>query len=146
MKQYILDEDQLLPILPWNLYLFSYNSRIKFHGNMNHDLMNQWCFKALIYELFWQFEEQSLGCLVNSALLKESQDVISKWGRGDFLSFYVDTSNMTSATFTMGQERVNLTISQEPVPPTEIWKYEKIQLILTAKNVIKLSNMDCFFT
>ena len=101
-----LDKDTILPVLPWKSYLFSYNSRIKFHGNMNHDLMNQWCFKALIYELFWQFEEQSLGCLVNSALLKESQDVISKWGRGDFSSFYVDTSNMTSLQHLLWDKKV----------------------------------------
>ena len=84
----------------------------------------QWCIKALIFEPFWQFEEQSLGCLVNSALLKESQDVISKWGRGDFLSFYVDTSNMTSTIFPMGQESVHLTIGQR-IRATAIWKYAK---------------------
>ena len=96
--------------------------------------MNQWSFKALIYELVWQFEEQSLGCLANSALLKESQDVISKWGRGDFLSFYVDTSNMTSTTFTMGQESVNLTIGKESVLTTQIWKYEKSNWLKRQKN------------
>ena len=142
------DKDQLLPVLPvlpWKSYLFSYNSRIKFHGNMNHDKMNQWSFKALIYELVWQFEEQSLGCLANSALLKESQDVISKWGRGDFLSFYVDTSNMTSTTFTMGQESVNLTIGQEPVLATGIWKFKKNPIDFNGKKCYQVIKYGLLF-
>ena len=138
-----LDKDTILPVLPWKSYLFSYNSRIKFHGNMNHDLMNQWCFKALIYELFWQFEEQSLGCLVNSALLKESQDV-SKLGRGDFLSFYVD-ANMTSTTFTRKWKFNNWSRISANLCNLKI--YKKSNWFKWHKMKTKLSNMDlCFFT